>query len=317
MGLIEIEHLQLSIDEVPVLRDVSLAVAPGEVLGLLGPNGAGKTTTIAAGLGLLRPEGGTVRLMGADPWTGGAVPRRRVGVLPDPNGFYDWMTAPDYLGFFADLHGVANDAAANERRMANVGLAPRRGQRIGTFSRGMRQRLGLARALIGDPLLLVLDEPTNGLDPRGRREIHDLLLDLAGQGVGILLCTHILDDAERLCGRVCVIDAGRTVVQGKLADLLLGRNSQRRFRLNLAGPLPGEGAAPGPAHVRILHQSSEYAIVDIDPHVTPAEAWRELFFLGWPIVTIAPEGGGLEALYLALTAGNTQVVRAAAAEPVP
>ena len=302
MSLIKIDHLKLSIGDAPVLRDISLEVAPGEVVGLLGPNGAGKTTTIAAALGLLRPQGGTVRLMGGDPWTGGAALRCRVGVLPDPNGFYDWMTAPDYLAFFADLHSATNDAAVIARRMDRVGLAPRRGQLIGTFSRGMRQRLGLARALIGDPHLLALDEPTNGLDPRGRREMHDLLLDLAEQGVGILLCSHILDDVERLCSRVCIIDGGRTVAQGALADLLAAQNSEMRFRLELAGPLPQDGAVA--AHVRILHHAAGYAIVDVDAHVTPPEAWRELFFLGWPIVAIAPEGGGLEALYLALTGGT-------------
>jgi len=301
MSLIKIDHLKLSIGDAPVLRDISLEVAPGEVVGLLGPNGAGKTTTIAAALGLLRPQGGTVRLMGGDPWTGGAALRCRVGVLPDPNGFYDWMTAPDYLAFFADLHSATNDAAVIARRMDRVGLAPRRGQLIGTFSRGMRQRLGLARALIGDPHLLALDEPTNGLDPRGRREMHDLLLDLAEQGVGILLCSHILDDVERLCSRLCIIDGGRTVAQGPLADLLAGQNSEMQFRLVLAGKLPPDGAVA--AHVRVLHHATDYAIVDVDPHVGPPEAWRELFFLGWPIVAIAPEGGGLEALYLALTGG--------------
>jgi ABC-2 type transport system ATP-binding protein len=292
MTLIEIDHLKLSLGGVPVLRDVSLEVAPAEIVGLLGPNGAGKTTTIAAALGLLQSQGGRVRLMGADPWGGDAERRRHVGVLPDPSGFYDWMTAPDYLGFFADLHGVSYDAAALAGRLAKVGLVSRPGQ-----------RLGLARALVADPVLLVLDEPTNGLDPRGRREIHDLLLDLAEQGVGILLCTHILDDVERLCSRICVIDAGSTVAQGKLTDLLVGQNSQQRFRLELSATLPKDG--PAPAHVRLLHQAMSYAIVDVDPHVSPPEAWRELFFLGWPIVAIAPEGGGLEALYLALTGGAT------------
>ena len=308
MSLIEIDHLKLSIGEVPVLRDVSLSVAPGEIVGLLGPNGAGKTTTIATALGLLRPQGGVVRTMGADPWAGDAELRRHIGVLPDPSGFYDWMTAPDYLAFFADLHSASHDAAALARRLAEVGLTPRAGQRIGTFSRGMRQRLGLARALIGNPLLLVLDEPTNGLDPRGRREMHDLLLNLAEQGVGILLCTHILDDAERLCSRVCLINAGQTVAQGKLADLLAGQNSQQRFRLELSGPLPHDGRPP--VHVRVVHHTAGHAIVDADPHVSPPEAFRELFFLGWPIVAITPEGGGLEALYLALTSGSAQAAAA-------
>ncbi|MDE2199363.1 MAG: ABC transporter ATP-binding protein [Rhodospirillales bacterium] len=313
MSLIEIDHLKLAIGDTPVLRDVSLDVRPGEIVGLLGPNGAGKTTTIAAALGLLRPQGGSVHLMGADPSDPHPGRRRHVGVLPDPNGFYDWMTAPDYLAFFADLHGVAHDTAALARRLGKVGLAPRRRQTIGTFSRGMRQRLGLARALVADPALLVLDEPTSGLDPRGRRDMHDLLLDLAGRGVGILLCTHILDDVERLCNRICVIDAGVTVVQGGLADLLAGQASLSRFRLELTAPLPPGG--PTPAHIRVVHHSANYAIVDVDPHVGPPEAWRELFFLGWPILTIAPEGGGLEALYLALTGGIAPSPPAAGGAP--
>ncbi len=296
MSLLAIQNLRLVFGKATVLYDVSLSVSPGEIVGLLGPNGAGKTTTMLAAVGLLRPLSGEVRIFGRDPWRDGPELRRRIGVLPDPNGFHDWMTAPDYLAFFARLYGAALDDASITRRLQAVGLAARPGQAIGTFSRGMRQRLGLARALVADPELLVLDEPTNGLDPRGRRDMHDLLATLAQQGTGILLCTHLLDDVERLCQRACFIAGGRTVVEGRIADLLGGHVQRNRFRLELSGQV--SAATPAPAHIRVLAQDRGWAVVDVDPAVQPDTAWRELLFLGWPITAITHEGGGLEQLYL-------------------
>jgi len=164
----------------------------------------------------------------------------------------------------------------------------------------MRQRLGLARALVADPDLLVLDEPTNGLDPRGRREIHDLLLELSGErGVGILLCTHLLDDVERLCDRVGFIVEGRTVAEGGLGALLEAHERRARFRLRLAGQTPSGGTPP--SDVRVVGREGEWTIVDVDPATRPDAAWRELLSRGWPIVEIGRAGGGLEDLYLALT----------------
>ena len=296
MPLLAIQNLRLEIGRASVLHDVSLTVAPGEIVGLLGPNGAGKTTTMLAAVGLLRPMSGTVRTLGRDPWRDGPELRRRIGVLPDPNGFHDWMTAPDYLAFFAGLYEAALDGASIARRLDAVGLAARPGQAIGTFSRGMRQRLGLARALVADPALLVLDEPTNGLDPRGRRDMHDLLASLARQGTGILLCTHLLDDVERLCRRACFIAGGRTVAEGCISDLLRDHAQRNRFRLELSGQVPA--ATPAPAHVRVLARDKGWAVVDVDPAVQPDAAWRELLFLGWPITAISREGGGLEDLYM-------------------
>ena len=295
MTLLSISGLRLTRGDAPVLHDVSLAVSEGEIVGLLGPNGAGKTTTILAALGLLRPASGEVRTFGRDPWLEGPALRRKIGVLPDPNGFHDWMTAPAYLTFFAGLYGVTLDEILIARRLDAVGLAPRRNQAISTFSRGMRQRLGLARALIADPALLVLDEPTAGLDPRGRRDMHDLLAGLARRGVGVLLCTHLLDDVERLCARASVIAAGKTVAEGRVEDLLR-TGSRARFRLELSHGVPA--ASPAPAHVRLLAADGSSALVEIDPASSPDAAWRELLFLGWPIVAISREGGGLEAFYL-------------------
>ena len=313
MTLLAIKNLRLVLGNATVLHDVSLTVGEGEIVGLLVPNGAGKTVTMLAAIGLFRPLSGEVRTLGRDPWREGPELRRRIGVLPDPNGFYDWMTARDYLAFFARLYGAALDDASVARRLEAVDLAPRPGQTIGTFSRGMRQRLGLARALVADPVLLVLDEPTNGLDPGGRREMHDLLANLAGRGVGVLLCTHLLDDVERLCSRVCIIAGGRTVAEGRIEDLLRAHNGRARFRLELSGPVPN--AAPEPAHVRVLVRDPGLAVVEVDAAMQPDAAWRELLFLGWPVTTITREGGGLEQVYLDVVHTGGSLGRADTALP--
>ena len=297
--LLEIDNLRLSIGGNKILRNVHLALRDGEIYGLLGPNGAGKSTTIAAALGLLAHDGGSISVFGQPSEADAPGLRRRLGVLPEQNGFYDWMTAEDYLVFFAALYGHALSRSQVASRLARVGLEPRTGQVIGNFSRGMRQRLGLARALIGDPALLILDEPTNGLDPRGRRAIHDILLELASNGAGILLCTHLLDDVERLCHRVGIIVDGETVAEGNIGELIAKTGLRSRFRLRLADDLPN--AADRNEAASIVAREGEWLIVDVDAGRRLDETWRELLFGGWPITEIHREGGGLEALYLALT----------------
>lgn len=297
--LIDIANLRLCRNGVRVLDDVHLSLREGEIYGLLGPNGAGKSTTIGAAIGLLERESGRVHVLGRDPALDGRLIYPKLGVLPEQNGFYDWMTASEYLAFFAALVGQADPAAAAAPRLAEVGLTPRRGQRIGTFSRGMRQRLGLARCLIAEPVLLILDEPTNGLDPRGRREIHDILRALARRGVGVLLCTHLLDDVERLCDRVGIIVAGRTVAEGSISEIVRASKHATRFRLRLNGELPAK--QPGSTRTAVVAREGEWCIVDIDPGIAPDAAWRELMFTGWPIAEIQRERSGLEDLYLSLT----------------
>lgn len=296
--LIEIDKLRASIGGASILHDVRLSLGEGEIYGLLGPNGAGKSTTIAVALGLLKPDAGRVCILGKESRRAAHESYGRLGVLPEQNGFYDWMSAHEYLAFFAALYERRPGKNEIRRRLADVGLEPPPRQTIGTYSRGMRQRLGLARALIADPKLLVLDEPTNGLDPRGRREIHDILLDLAARGAGVLLCTHLLDDVDRLCRRVGIIVAGRTAAEGAIADLVHNGNRLVRFRLRLAGKPPDEVANP---HISVVAHEGEWWVVDLNPAVTPETAWRELLFSGWPIAEIRRDGGGLEDLYLALT----------------
>jgi ABC-2 type transport system ATP-binding protein len=297
---IEIDGLRLRIGAAEILHDVRLSLRPGEIYGLIGPNGAGKSTTIAAALGLLKREAGTVAVFGRDPEREPESVRAGLGVLLEQNGLYGWMTAADYLTFFARLHGREIGPPAIGKRLDVVGLGARPGQVIGTFSHGMRQRLGLARALIGDPALLILDEPTNGLDPRGRREMHDVLLGLATDGVGVLLCTHLLDDVERLCDRVGIIVAGRTVAEGKIADLIRVRRQQPRFRLRLAGEPPLPTANPV-GHVSVVGRDGDWWTVDVDPAAQAEAAWRELLFRGWPVTEIHRASGGLEDIYLRLT----------------
>ncbi len=300
--LLHIDGLRQSLGGVEILHDVHLSLGEGEIYGLIGPNGAGKSTTIAAALGLLARDAGRIEIFGHDPQRDADAIRARLGVLPERNGFYDWMTAGEYLEFFAEMYGRIAGTTNIGKHLERVGLKAGTDQPIGTYSRGMRQRLGLARALIPDPRLLILDEPTNGLDPRGRREIHDILLELADGGVGILLCTHLLDDVERLCNRIGIIVEGRTVVEGAITDLVGESAHRSRFRLRLRGDPPSSGWQAS-AFTVIAHRG-EWWTVDLDPAISPEVAWREALFVGWPIVEIEREGSGLVDLYLALTAGS-------------
>jgi ABC-2 type transport system ATP-binding protein len=296
MDLLHISHIAVTIRDTPILTDVSLAVSPGEIVGLLGPNGAGKSTTIAAAVGLLTPKRGNVRILGRSPTESPSAIYRDLGILTEQNGLYDWMSGESYLTFFARLRGFDATRDMTADWLASVGLTPRPHQCIGSYSRGMRQRLGLARALIGEPKLLILDEPTNGLDPRGRYEVHELLRAVAARGTGILMCTHILDDVERLCRRVAVIALGRTLVEGSIAELAGTRT--HRYRLRLAGPPPADCEPEG---LRQVGSDGETWMVELDPGTSTDAIWRRLFDSGWRITEIRGEDRGLEALYLSLT----------------
>ena len=207
--------------------DVSLEVGRGEVVGLLGPNGAGKTTVIKMLLGLVRPDAGEVMLLGRP----GSDPAARAGVgyLPELFRYQPWLSAAEVLTLHVRLTGV--DVPAREQRdcLALVGLAERAGDRVGGFSKGMQQRLGLAVALVARPELVVLDEPTSALDPLGRVDVRDIVLALKSRGVAVLLNSHLIGEVERVCDRVVILDRGRVAAAGTLAELL----GQREVRLRL------------------------------------------------------------------------------------
>ena len=206
---------------------VSFTVGRGDVVGLIGPNGAGKTSTIKMLLGLVRPDAGEVLLLGrpaADPRS-----RARVGYLPELFRYQPWLSAAEVLALHIRLAGVAVPEPERRDCLGLVGLADRADDRVGGFSKGMQQRLGLAVALVARPELVVLDEPASALDPVGRADVRDLLLALRGRGVAVLLNSHLIGDVERVCDRVVVLDHGRVAAAGTLAELLGGREVRLRL----------------------------------------------------------------------------------------
>jgi ABC-2 type transport system ATP-binding protein len=208
---------------------VSFTIDRGEVVGLLGPNGAGKTTVIKILLGLVRADAGDVLLLGrpaADPRA-----RAKVGYLPELFRYQPWLTATEVLALHVRLAGVTVSAEERRECLALVGLADRAGDRVGRFSKGMQQRLGLAVALVARPELVVLDEPTSALDPIGRADVRDLLLALKQRDVAVLLNSHLIGEVERVCDRVVILDKGQVVASGTLAELL----GRRELRLRLDG----------------------------------------------------------------------------------
>lgn len=218
-----------------VVHALTYALQPGEVVALVGHNGAGKTTQIKMMLGLTRPDGGSIRVLGADPGQGPAA-RRALGYLPESVQFHPGFTGRETLGFHARLKGLP--ASGHDALFARVGLADAADRLVRGYSKGMRQRLGLAQAILGTPRLLLLDEPTSGLDPALRRELYAIVADLAREGTTVLLSSHALTELEGQAGRVIVMNQGRLIADGTMAELrrLAGLRSRLRWR---GAALPG------------------------------------------------------------------------------
>jgi ABC-2 type transport system ATP-binding protein len=216
---------------------LSFEVHPGEIFGFIGTNGAGKTTTIKLVLGLLFPDAGRIRLCGDDPSRPEA--RRRVGFLPENPYFHDYLTGWEFLDFHARLHGFRQP----ERRrrvgelLERVGLKNRADRALRLYSKGMLQRIGLAQALLHDPDVVILDEPMSGLDPIGRRDVRDLILELKRRGRTVFFSTHILSDTETICDRVGMLVRGRLAAIGSVEDLV--RGDVGSWEVTLAWPGPG------------------------------------------------------------------------------
>ncbi len=202
------------------VRDLSLTVREGEVYGLLGPNGSGKSTTLKAVLGLVSPTSGTTEIFGR-PSTDVAS-REQVGFLPENPYFYKYLTGFETLVFFGRVCGMGGKALRERARelLEVVGLSAAGDRRLSGYSKGMLQRIGLAQALIQNPRLIVLDEPTAGVDPAGSREIRDLILRLRDSGMTVLLCSHLLGQVQEICDRVGILSRGVMVREGRLSDLI-------------------------------------------------------------------------------------------------
>jgi ABC-2 type transport system ATP-binding protein len=300
-AMIDIENLCLSIDGKEILKGIELHLRPGDIYGLLGPNGAGKSTTIFALLGVRAFESGRISVLGGNPADDAVSIRRSVRVMPEKAGFYDWMTAPDYLKWYGGLYDFAPTKQDVAKMLEKVGLGAEAHRPIGIYSRGMKQRLAVARALMSHPKLLILDEPTNGLDPKGRREIHDLLVEFASDGkAGVLLCTHLLDDVDRLCNRIGIIDDGRTQLEGFITDLLAEQVGGQRYRLRLETEPDTTNL---PAGIAIAGHEGGWWFVQVQaaPSGGLSALWNELWRRDWKILEIRSEVSSLEELYMRYT----------------
>ncbi len=226
-GAIRLEHVTKRYAKVVALNDLSLSVEHG-VFGFLGPNGAGKTTAVKILLGLTRPTTGTGSLAGAAFGSKGSL--GRIGYLPELFRYQSWLTAREVLALHCELAGIdrVRWGSEIERILATVGLADRGTSRVGTFSKGMQQRLGLGVALLDDPAVVLLDEPTSALDPVGRHDVREIIRALREKGTIVFLNSHLLSEVEQVCDAVAIVDRGRVVAQGDLAELL--RTSSVRVR---------------------------------------------------------------------------------------
>jgi len=216
---IEITRLVKTFGDAVALDGIDLAVPQGSVFGFLGPNGAGKTTALRILTGLARPTAGEARILGANVSTAGNVVRSRIGYLPDVPGFYPWMTAMELVEFAGRLFGIEPTTLRQraESLLQMAGLSEVK-SKVGGFSRGMKQRLGIAQALINAPSVLLLDEPTSALDPIGRREVLEMIASLRGRTT-VFFSTHILADVERVCDTVAILDRGKVVANAPIAEL--------------------------------------------------------------------------------------------------
>ncbi len=209
--------LHKSYGSTQALKGVSLEVGEGELVGLLGPNGAGKSTLVKIACGLVRPTAGSAQIAGAP--AGSAAAHRQLGYLAELFRFPDWLSADELLGMHQRLAGSDGGADERSRLLSAVGLPEAAATRVGAMSKGMQQRLGIAQAMVGGPRLLLLDEPTSALDPAGRRTVRRLLEDLRGQGVAVLLNSHLLSEVELVCDRVAIIARGEVVAAGTPGEL--------------------------------------------------------------------------------------------------
>lgn len=240
---IEIKDLSKKYDNITVVDNLNFHVKENEIFGLLGPNGAGKTTTILMMLGLTEPSDGSISVFGYNPARQPREVKRIVGYLPESVGFYSNLTARENLEFIADLNNLSRNEA--QKRIDNVlemvGLSAERDVQTGKFSKGMKQRLGIADVLIKQPKLVILDEPTSGLDPQGINQLLDLIAGLPAQGTTVLLSSHQLYQVQRVCNSVGILSKGKMVVHGPIEDLSRTAITGGRFMIEveIAEPKPG------------------------------------------------------------------------------
>ncbi|MET0822698.1 MAG: ABC transporter ATP-binding protein [Aeromicrobium sp.] len=294
MGVeIRVEGLVMTYGDVRAVDDVSFTVAPGEFFGLLGPNGAGKTTTLEMIEGLRKPQAGTVRIDDHEPWRRAPDLQRRMGVQLQSSSFFERLTAREQLATFGALYGVAS--TRTDEMLEQVGLVDKAGVRTEDLSGGQKQRLSIACALIHDPEVVFLDEPTAALDPQARRNLWDVLRSINASGRTVVLTTHHMDEAEVLCDRVAIMDAGRILELDTPAALVRGLDAPVRISL-APGTLPVDDA-------RAIAGDDPVAADEQGTIITTREPSRVLTALAQrdALDGLSVKGASLEDVFLELT----------------
>jgi ABC-2 type transport system ATP-binding protein len=314
-AVVEVDRLSKSFGRVQALREISFGVDEGEVLGFLGPNGAGKTTTIRILLGLLHGDGGTAKIGGHDCWTDHARASRFFGATLEQPGFYGFLSGRDNLRQFARMLGPVDEKQLTEL-LDLVGMTERGDDKVKRYSMGMRQRLALAQALLGRPRLLVLDEPTNGLDPNGIHGLRILLRKLATeQGLTIFFSSHLLSEVEELCDRVVVLHRGEVMAAGPLSEVMNVKGYRYRIdvsdvdkALEVVRAVDGARAEPGTLKDSITVAADD----DIARKINYA-----LVNAGVGVDQLVRTEKGLEDVYIQLTGVPADSPLSSAAPPVP
>jgi ABC-2 type transport system ATP-binding protein len=291
------------------VADVSFTAHKGEVLGLLGRNGAGKTTTVRLLTTVMAPTSGDFRVAGLPSSRPSAI-RRKVGVLPESAGFPGRPTGHEYLRYFGRLYGlsVADAADTAGRLLTDVGLGERATSPISTYSRGMRQRLGIARALVNDPAVVFLDEPTLGLDPAGQRQVLQLVRDIAqGRGATVILSTHTLPEVEEVCTTVLILDEGRVLVAGTVGEVTRAAAAPQaghlRVPIDLAGRATQALASVDGLTVEASDDRPDLLHISLNggAHGGMNPALAALVGAGVPVLSFELEGGRLSDAFLTMT----------------
>jgi ABC-2 type transport system ATP-binding protein len=300
---IECASLTKRFGELAAVDGLTFSVKPGSVTGFVGHNGAGKTTTLRMLLGLARPTAGKARILGEPSDRGNRSHLSRVGYLPESPAFYRWMTPRDFLFFVGETMGF--DARRSRARAAEVmdlfGLAPKAGRKIAGFSKGERQRLGLAQAMMGEPELIILDEPTSGLDPLGRYELLSHVAEIRGE-LTIFFSSHILEDVENVCDRVVMIGRGKLLEEGGLGEVV-ERHTEPGFtvRVRRGGEELARALGPESWAGRVSGAETEVRLTGPDTERAERELPRLVSAHGLSMTSLEKTGGSLVEVYLKLT----------------
>jgi ABC-2 type transport system ATP-binding protein len=305
-SIITMQNVSHQYGQKRVLNNISFSVGEGEVFALLGPNGVGKTTTIRLLNGLLKPHSGNMEVLGFDPRVNGIEIRRQVGVLTETPALYERLNALENLNFFGTLAGMSADLLKTRigELLEFFDLAHRSRDRVGSYSKGMKQRLALARALLIKPRLLYLDEPTSGLDPEAAKQVHELIHNIRkSDGRTVVLCTHHLYEAEKLCDRMAVMGGGRVLAVGSLPQLRAEIAPELKVCFTFLKPIAAEvlnkiKSFAGVVTVESLSTGS--LLVELkDREVIPLLI-KTMIEAGLPLAAVEPQLAGLEEIYFRL-----------------